>query len=140
LATIACSNEIFVPSAKLVTMYGSWPHFSANACCVVGRAVLVLQALDVAADQRGEADALHEPDQVQLDARLVAVAAAQHHSGRVGLAFRTCRRCRPLGVQQHHVLAAGDRGGHHVRAELDVPGGLDDRVDCSASRPPRSSR
>ena len=36
LATIACSKEIFVPSAKLVTMYGFWPHCSAKPSCVVG--------------------------------------------------------------------------------------------------------
>ena len=36
LATIACSNEIFEPSAKLVTMCGFCPHCFANASCVVG--------------------------------------------------------------------------------------------------------
>ena len=36
LATIACSKEIFVPSAKLVTMCGSWPHCSAKPFWVVG--------------------------------------------------------------------------------------------------------
>ena len=36
LATMACSNEILVPSANEATMAGFWPHFSANARCVVG--------------------------------------------------------------------------------------------------------
>jgi hypothetical protein len=35
-ATIACSNEIFDPSAKEVTMCGSWPQRSAKPFCVVG--------------------------------------------------------------------------------------------------------
>ncbi len=35
-ATIACSNEIFVPSAKDVTMCGFWPHCFAKPSCVVG--------------------------------------------------------------------------------------------------------
>ena len=33
---MACSNETFEPSAKLVTIVGFWPHFSANPFCVVG--------------------------------------------------------------------------------------------------------
>ena len=36
LATIACSKLILVPSAKLVTMYGFWPHLAAKPACVVG--------------------------------------------------------------------------------------------------------
>ena len=36
LATIACSKLIFEPSAKLVTIAGFWPHFSAKPFCVVG--------------------------------------------------------------------------------------------------------
>ena len=36
LATIACSKEILVPSAKDATMAAFWPHFSAKARCVVG--------------------------------------------------------------------------------------------------------
>jgi hypothetical protein len=36
LATIACSNEILVPSAKLVTMWGVCPHCFAKPSCVVG--------------------------------------------------------------------------------------------------------
>ena len=36
LATIACSKEILVPSAKLVTMAGFCPHCLAKAACVVG--------------------------------------------------------------------------------------------------------
>jgi hypothetical protein len=35
-ATIACSNEIFVPSANDVTIIGFWPHCRANPSCVVG--------------------------------------------------------------------------------------------------------
>ena len=36
LATIACSKEILVPSAKLVTMCGFWPHRAAKPSWVVG--------------------------------------------------------------------------------------------------------
>ena len=36
LATTACSKETLVPSAKLVTMAGFWPHCSAKAAWVVG--------------------------------------------------------------------------------------------------------
>ena len=36
LATIACSNEIFVPSANDVTICGFCPHRAANSSCVVG--------------------------------------------------------------------------------------------------------
>jgi len=36
LATTACSKLTLVPSAKLVTIAGFWPHFSAKAACVVG--------------------------------------------------------------------------------------------------------
>ena len=35
-ATIACSNEIFDPSAKDVTIRGFWPHCRAKPSCVVG--------------------------------------------------------------------------------------------------------
>ena len=36
LATIACSKEILVPSAKEVTIDGRWPHCFAKPAWVVG--------------------------------------------------------------------------------------------------------
>ena len=36
LATIACSNEILLPSAKAVTMVGCWPQRRAKSAWVVG--------------------------------------------------------------------------------------------------------
>ena len=53
LATIACSKEIFVPSAKLVTMCGSWPHLAREPGLGGRGAVRVLEALDVAARPAG---------------------------------------------------------------------------------------
>ena len=55
LATIACSKLIFEPSAKLVTIAGFWPHFSAKPFCVVGVRYGSCKSLDVA-DHARESD------------------------------------------------------------------------------------
>ncbi len=82
LATIACSKEIFVPSAKLVTMYGSWPHFSAKPFCVVGLRYGSCRPLMLPRDQRrARPMPLHEADEVHLHARLVAVGAGEDDAG-----------------------------------------------------------
>ena len=86
LATTACSKETLVPSAKLVTMAGFCPHFSAKAGLGRGGAVGVLQALDVAAEDGADAQALHEAPEVALDARLVAVHVGEDDARPVGLA------------------------------------------------------
>ena len=67
----------------------------------------VLEALDVAAHERPQPDALDEPVQVHLDARLVAIAGAEHDAGRVGLRLEDRPdRSVELGVHEHDVLAA----------------------------------
>ena len=101
------------------------------------RAVRVLQALDVAADQRTQADAADEADQVHLHARLVAVAAGEHDAGGLARArpsigptvpstsafIRTT--CLPCSIARQTPVAA----------VLDRARGLDDRVDLGRGRP-----
>ena len=94
------------------------------------RPVLVLQTLDVARDQRTEADAANEADQVHLDARLITVAASEDHAGRLGAeAEQRSDGSVDLGVHQHQVLAVLDRGQRQVAAVLDRSGGIHDRID-----------
>ena len=79
-ATIACSNEIFVPSAKLVTMWGFWPHFWAKPSCVVGLRYGSCRPLMLPHTSGVDADALHESVEVHLHAGLVAVACREDHA------------------------------------------------------------
>ena len=130
LATMACSKEILVPSAKLVTMYGVLTPALGEAALGCRGAVGVLQALDVPADQWPQTDAPDEAREVQLDPRLVAVAAGEDHP--VSLcspAQDRADRAVHLGVEQHDVLAVVDGGSDHVAAVLDRTRGFHDDVD-----------
>jgi hypothetical protein len=94
------------------------------------RAVGVLQALDVAAEHGADADALHEAEEVHLDARLVAVDIGVDDAGRVGAALEQ----RPegaveLGVHQDDVLAVLDGGQHDGERVLHRAGDLEKHVD-----------
>ena len=132
-ATIACSNEIFEPSANDVTIAGFWPHCLGEPLLRRRVAVGVLQALDVADHARLEAEALHPAVEVELDARLVAVAGRHDHAVPVGVDVedRADRRLE-LGVHQHDVLAVRERLERDLRAELDRAGHLADHVDVLA--------
>ena len=85
LATIACSNEIFVPSAKLVTMWTFMPQRAANPSWVVGLRVRSWRPLMLPQTSGRSPSALDEPVEVHLDAGLVAVAGAEDDAGRVGV-------------------------------------------------------
>ena len=109
-ATIACSNEIFEPSANDVTIDGVCPHCSAKPCCVVGLAVWILQPLDVSEHARLEPEALHPAVEVHLHARLVAVAGRQDDAVLLARNLQDRPdRCVDLGVHQHDVLAVRER-------------------------------
>ncbi len=68
--------------------------------------------------------------QVDLDARLIAVAGGQHHAVplRVDLQDRADRGVE-LGVHQDQVLAVAERFERHVRPELHRAGDVDEHVD-----------
>ena len=90
----------------------------------------VVQSLDVPGDQRSQADALHEANEIHLHARLVTVASGVDDPGRSGLLREgPADGSVDLGVHQHDVLAAGDCGLADPAAVLDGPGGVDDDVD-----------
>ena len=109
LATIACSKETFVPSAKLVTMYGSCPHCGEP---FLGRrgAEAILQTLDVAEDQRVETDAGDESMQVEFDPGLVAVDPGEHQPAESARLEQRAHRAVELGIHRHDVLAGGEGG------------------------------
>ena len=87
-----------MPSAKEVTIDGCWPHCFGEARLGGRGAVGILQALDVAAEHRAHADALHEAPEVLLHPRLVAVDVGvdRPRPRRRGpsAAGRRCRRAR----------------------------------------------
>ena len=136
LATIACSKLIFEPSAKLVTIAGFCPHFSAKPSCVVGRAIGILQSLDVADDPRRQAEALDPAEQIDLDARLVAVARRQDDAV---LRRRTTCRMGPIvasisAFSSTTSLPCANASSSTRAPELDRAGRLDQHVDMLGPR------
>ena len=100
-----------------------------------GVAVGVLQALDVAAEHRAHAEALHEAKEVHLHAGLVAVDIGADQAGRRGLRLQErSHGAVELGVHQHDVLAVLDRGEHQRGGLLDGAGHLEEDVDMGAGR------
>ena len=94
-------------------------------------AVRVLQALDVAHQQRGDPEALDVAEEVALHSGLVAVARGVHHSGRVRLGLEDrADGAVELGVHHHDVLAALDRPQHDGGAVLDRTRHLENAVDA----------
>ncbi len=88
-----------------------------------------MQTLDVAADERLDADAADEAVQVHLHARLVAVAGAVDHPGRAGaVSEQRSDRAVQLGVHQDDVGAGPDGVQHHSGGVLDGASDLDQHL------------
>ena len=99
------------------------------------RPVGVLEALDVAAEHRPDAEALDEAPEVALDAGLVAVDVGEDHAGLVGLVLEErTEGAVELGVHQRDVLAVLDGGDDRGDRLLDGAGDLEDDVDVRAGR------
>ena len=119
-----------MPSAKLVTMCAILPPTLGEALLGRGRAVRILQPLDVAADERGEADGADEPVEVHLHAGLITVARREHHTGAVSVGLENrADGAVELRIHEHHVLAMRDRFEGDLRAVRHVAGHLDDGVE-----------
>lgn len=97
-------------------------------------AVRVVQALDVAAHHRLDAEAFDEAVQVHHHAGLVAVGGGQHHAGAVCIGLENrANGAVDLGIHQHHMLAVGDGFKRHMRGMLDGAGDFDDGVDAGGA-------
>jgi hypothetical protein len=94
-------------------------------------AVLVLEALDVAHEQRRQAEAPHVTEQVPLHTGLIAVARRVHQSRLVGVRLEQ-RSERPveLGVHHHDVLAVVDGVRDDACGEVDRARDLEHHVDA----------
>ena len=96
-----------------------------------GGPVVVLETLDVPAEQGRESDPLHETVEVHLGARLVAVATGDDHPGTIRMPLEDRpQRAIELGIDQDHVLAMLDRVQSHLCPELHGSGRLNQGVDA----------
>ena len=92
---------------------------------------MVLETLDVPAEQGRESDPLHETVEVHLGARLVAVATGDDHPGTIRMPLEDRpQRAIELGIDQDHVLAMLDRVQSHLCSELHGSGRLNQGVDA----------
>ena len=134
LATIACSNEIFEPSANDVTIDGFWPQFSAKPFCVVGFRYGSCSPLTLPIT-RGSSPRPF----TQRKRSSCTPGSSPSHADRI----TPCRsaytfedradRGLELGVHQYDVLAVRERLERDMRTELDGAGHLADHVDVLAS-------
>ena len=130
LATMACSKEIFRAVREACHHVRVLAPLLGKSLLRSRVAMLVLQSLDVAADQRRDAETLDEAPQVELHAGLIAIAAGENHAGFLGVLLQNrADRSVELGVHRHHVLLVLDRAHGDDRAELYRPGGIDQTVD-----------
>ena len=91
---------------------------------------MILETLDVAAQQRCHADALDESIEVHLDTGLVAIAGGQDDPGAIGIDLQHgAHRAVELGVHQHDVFAVRDPVEDDAGGEVDGTGDLDQGID-----------
>ena len=130
-ATIACSNEIFVPSANDVTMLGFCPQRLGEFRLRRRSPVRIVETLDVAAQHGPQADPFHEPVEVHHHAGLVAVDIGVDDAGAIGLDLQDRAECPvELGIHQHDVLAGCDAGEDRRQRILDGARRLEEDVDA----------
>ena len=135
LATIACSQLILVPSAKLVTMAGFCPHRSAKFLLSRWISIGILQAFDVADDARDQTEPLDPTIKIHLDARLVAVACRKDDAVLLCVDLQNWTdRCIDFGVHQDDVFAVLERLQNDVGAKLDRAGRIHQHVDEFGAR------
>ena len=96
--------------------------------------ISVLEALDVPDDARDQSEAAHPAHEVQLQARLIALAGGHDHARLAGLHVQDRADGRvDLRIHQHDVRSVGERLEDDVRAEFDGSGHVDEDVDLLGS-------
>ena len=130
LATIVCSNETFEPSAKLVTIVGFCPHFSANPFWVVGFRYRSCKPL-IFPITRGM-----RPRPLTYRYRLISTPGwSPSQAERMTPAFLayTCRIGPIVASSSAFIritcLPCSNASIDHVRAELDRSGHVHQRID-----------
>ena len=90
-----------------------------------------MQPFNIAAEYRSYAKALHPPEQVQDDARLVAFRIGDNDAGAIGVCLQNWTEgAVELGVHHRDMLPAGDGAHHDASREFDAAGHFQDHVDA----------
>ena len=124
-----------MPSANDVIIFGSLAVRLGERLLRRRRPLVVQQALDVAGQDRPEAEEPDLVDEIHDHRRLVAGHVGEDNAGGIGPGLEDRPQARvQLGVDQHQVLARVDRPDRDACAELDLAGRLDDGLDAARRR------